>query len=144
MTTENLWGSTKGTVIEEPVEMNFKGETCEVGLYLAMARQAQNEGYPEVAATLKEIAGEEAVHAARFAEMNGKISANLKENLEQMLKGERGACTGKYEAARKAKEIGVDCAHDFLHESSRDEGRHAAMLQGLLQRYFASEAEAAR
>jgi len=139
MTTENVWGSTKGTVIEEPVEMNFKGETGEVGIYLAMARQAQQEGLPEVATTLKEIAWEEAVHASRFAELNGKISVHLQENLERMLKGEQGACAGKYEAAKKAKEIGVDCAHDFFHESSRDEGRHAAMLQGLLQRYFTAK-----
>jgi rubrerythrin len=136
MDAENLLGSTRGTEIEERVEMNFKGETNEVGLYLAMAKQAQNEGYPEIAAALKEIAWEEAVHAARFAEMNGKISSNLKENLELMLKGEQGACIGKYEASRTAKEIGIDCAHDFLHESSRDEGRHARTLQGLLKRYF--------
>ena len=139
MTTENVWGSTKGTVIEEAVEMNFKGETGEVGIYLAMARQAQQEGYPEMATTLKEIAWEEAAHASRFAELNGKISAHLQENLERMLQGEQGACAGKYESAKKAKEIGVDCAHDFFHESSRDEGRHAAMLQGLLQRYFTAK-----
>lgn len=136
MVSENLLGSTKNTGIQEQVEMNFKGETSEVGLYLAMARQAEGNGYPEVAAALTKIAWEEALHAARFAELNGKISSNIKENLERMLAGEQGACSGKYEAAKKSKEIGIDCAHDFFHESSRDENRHAEILQGLLQRYF--------
>jgi rubrerythrin len=136
MAEEIRLGSTKGSAVEEQVEMNFKGETCEVGLYLAMARQAQEGGYPEVAVALKEIAWEEAAHAARFAEMNGKISSDLKENLERMLRGEQKANAGKYEAAKKSREVGVDCAHDFFHESSRDEGRHARILQGLLRRYF--------
>ncbi|MEW6087046.1 MAG: ferritin family protein [bacterium] len=133
---ENLLGSTKDTVIQDQVEMNFKGETNETGLYLAMARQAEGYGYPEVAAALSKIAWEEALHAARFAELNGKISPSLKENLERMLSGEIGACSGKYDAAKKCKEIAIDCAHDFFHESSRDENRHAGILRGLLQRYF--------
>ncbi len=142
MSEEIRLGSTKGTDIEEQVEMNFKGETHEVGLYLAMARQAEEGGYPEVAATLKQIAWEEAGHAARFAEMNGKISPNLKENLERMLKGELGANKGKYESGQKAKDAGISCAHEFFSESSRDEGRHAKILQGLLQRYFSTTREA--
>lgn len=133
---EHKLGVTKGTELEEAVKMNFTGETSEVGLYLAMARQAQREGYPEVADTLKTIAWEEALHAAQFAEMNGMVSASTKENLEKMVKGEIGANNGKKSAARKAKEIDIDPAHDFFDESSRDEARHAQMLQGLLKRYF--------
>ncbi|MDN5326465.1 MAG: hypothetical protein PWP41_1161 [Moorella sp. (in: firmicutes)] len=129
-------GVTKGTVVEDAVEANFKGETMEVGLYLAMARQALREGYPEVALTLEKIAWEEAEHAAHFAELNGKISASTKENLEKMLAGELGANKGKREAAVKAKENNIDHAHDFFDESSRDEGRHARALEGLLNRYF--------
>ena len=133
---ENKLGTAKGTEVEEHVEKNFAGETAEVGLYLAMARQAEREGYPEVAVVLKSIAWDEAWHAARFAELNGKISANTKENLEKMLKGECGANKGKREAAVLAKEIGADPAHDAFDESSRDEGRHARALEGLLNRYF--------
>lgn len=129
-------GVAKGTVVEEAAEHNFRGETSEVGLYLAMARQAQREGYPEVAEALKTIAWEEAWHAAGYAELNGKVSASTKENLEKMLAGEQGANRGKREAAVKAKEAGVDPAHDFFDESSRDEGRHARSLEGLLRRYF--------
>ena len=132
----NRLGVTKGTAIEEAVMANFKGETEEVGLYLAMARQAQREGYPEIAEALKRIAWEEAEHAARYAELNGLISENTKENLEKMAHGEMGANNGKRQAAIKAKEANVDEAHDLLDESSRDEARHHLMLKGLLQRFF--------
>ncbi|MGE5587478.1 MAG: ferritin-like domain-containing protein [Clostridia bacterium] len=130
-------GVTKGTELEEAVSMNFRGETGEVGMYLAMARQAEREGYPEVAAALVRIATEEAWHAAHFAELNGMISPSTRENVERMLRGEQAANKGKREAAVKAKEAGVDPAHDYFDESSRDEARHAQMLEGLLRRYFA-------
>lgn len=133
---EHKIGISKGTAVENEVMANFKGECTEVGLYLAMARQAQRDGYPEIAETLKTIAWEEAVHAAQFAELNGFISVNTKENLEKMLAGEIGANNGKKSAATKAKENNIDPAHDFFDESSRDEARHANMLQGLLKRFF--------
>lgn len=129
-------GVAKGTEVEEAVEMNFSGETEEVGLYLAMARQAQREGYPEIAETLKRIAWEEAEHAALFAELNGKISNSTKENLEEMLKGEQGANRGKKGAADKSKELGLKETEAVFEISSRDEARHAQMLAGLLERYL--------
>jgi len=132
----NRLGICRGTAIEESVMANFKGETEEVGIYLAMARQAQREGYPEIAEVLKRIAWEEAEHAARYAELKGLISENTKENLEKMLNGEIGANKGKRESALKAKEVNVDEAHDLFDESSRDEARHATMLKGLLERFF--------
>lgn len=133
---ENRLGATKGTAVEEDVKQEFRGETMEVGLYLAMARQAQREGLPEVAEVLKAIAMEEAWHAARFAELNGMISESTKANIEKMLKGEIEANNGKKQAAQKAKDAGIDEAHDALDESSRDEARHARALEGLLKRYF--------
>jgi len=129
-------GVTRETELQEAVDKEFRGETMEVGLYLAMARQAQREGYPEIARILQDIAWEEAEHAARFAELNGRISASTKENLERMLQGEIMANRGKREAALKAKEINTDHGHDFFDESSRDEARHAQALEGLLKRYF--------
>lgn len=129
-------GVTKGTVVEDAVRMNFQGETSEVGIYLAMARQALREGYPEVAEALKTIAWEEAEHAAHFAELNGMISTSTKENIQKMLNGEISANKGKKEAATKAKENNIDHAHDYFDESSRDEARHARALEGLLKRYF--------
>ena len=132
---KNEIGAAKGTVVEEEINSNFRGETMEVGLYLAMARQAQREGYPEIAEVLKSIAFDEAWHAARFAELNGMIGTT-KENLEKMLSGEQMANKGKRAAAVKAKENGIDEANDVLDESARDEARHAAALAGILKRNF--------
>lgn len=129
-------GAAKGTVVEEAVQREFRGETSEVGLYLAMARQAYREGYPEVGETLTRIAFEEAAHAAGYAELSGFISASTAENVKKMLAGEQAANRGKKDAATKAKEAGVDPAHDYLDETSRDEARHARALKGLLDRYF--------
>jgi rubrerythrin len=133
---EHEIGVSKGTEVEKEVQANFEGECKEVGMYLAMARQAQREGLPEVAEVLKRIAFEEADHASVFAEMNGVISTSLKENLEMMLEGETMANNEKKAAAKKAKSADIDPAHDFFDESSRDEARHARMLQGILERYF--------
>ncbi len=130
-------GAAKGTPVEEAVGKEYRGESAEVGLYLAMARQAYREGYPEVGEVLTRIAYEEATHAANFAELAGFISGSTAENIKRMLGGEQAANRGKKEAATKAKEAGVDPAHDFLDESSRDEARHARALKGLLDRYFA-------
>ncbi len=133
---EHKIGITVGTDLEKEVAANFKGECAEVGMYLAMARQAQREGLPEVAEILKTLAWEEAEHASHFAELNGVIKPTLKENLEMMYEGECMANNEKKAAATKAKELDIDHAHDFFDESSRDEARHAKMLKGLLDRYF--------
>ena len=132
----NAIGVTKGTEIEEAVSNEFKGETMEVGLYLAMARQAEREGYPEIATVLRSIAMDEAYHASRFAELNGMIKDTLKESLEYMLEGEMKANVHKRKIAVKAKELGIDEAHDIWDEASRDEYRHAEALRGILNRYF--------
>ncbi|MHC1636520.1 MAG: ferritin-like domain-containing protein [Candidatus Methanospirareceae archaeon] len=136
LVNENKIGIARGSKLEGVVGANFKGEATEVGLYLAMARCAQREGYPEIAEVLKTIAFEEAMHAARFAELNGEISISTKENLERMLNGERMANKEKKGAAERAREAGLDEVADFFEESSRDEARHARALEGLLKRYF--------
>ncbi|MCD6493201.1 MAG: rubrerythrin family protein, partial [Archaeoglobaceae archaeon] len=102
----------------------------------AMARQAEREGYPEIAVVLRNIAMDEAYHASRFAELNGMIKDTLKESIEYMLEGERKANVHKRKIAVKAKEIGIDEAHDIWDEASRDEYRHAEALKGILERYF--------
>ncbi len=117
---------------------HFNGECKEVGMYLAMARQAFREGYPEVAVVLEQIAKEESEHAARFQEMLGDLVSNsTKENLEKMLAGENGACKGKLAIAKRAKELGYDAIHDSVHEMCKDEARHGKALVALLDRYFA-------
>lgn len=133
---EHKIGTTKGTDLETEVKNNFMGETQEVGMYLAMSRQASREGYGEIAEVLKRLAWEEAEHAARFAEMNEVIKPTLKESLEMMLDGEKMANKEKKEASEKAERESLEDAADFFNESSKDEGRHAKILEGILKRYF--------
>ena len=116
---------------------NFTGECTEVGMYLAMSRQADREGYPEVAEAYKRIAFEEAEHAAKFAELLGEVVAPCtKTNLKMRVEAEHGACAGKLDIAKRAKELGLDAIHDTVHEMSKDEARHGAAFAGLLKRYF--------
>ncbi|QUH19011.1 ferritin-like domain-containing protein [Alkaliphilus sp. B6464] len=133
--TENIIGETKGTALERIVKQNFNGETSEVGIYLAMARLAQRQGYPEIAEVLKTIAWEEAEHAAVFAEFNGMIQEDIFDNLKQMLEGETFANNGKKEAADKAEELGITSVRDYFNISAKDEARHARMLEGILKRF---------
>ena len=117
---------------------NFAGECAEVGMYLAMSRQADREGLPEVAEAYKRIAFEEADHAARFAEMLGEVvHADTKKNLTLRADAECGATEGKLKLAKRAKELGYDAIHDSVHEMCKDEARHGCAFQGLLNRYFA-------
>lgn len=116
---------------------NFTGECCEVGMYLAMSRQADREGYPEIAEAYKRYAFEEAEHAAKFAELLGEVvTADTKKNLEMRAEAETGACLGKKQLATKAKELGLDAIHDTVHEMAKDEARHGKAFEGLLNRYF--------
>lgn len=116
---------------------NFNGECSEVGMYLAMSRQAERDGYPEVAEAYKRYAFEEAEHAAKFAELLGEVlTKDTKKNLEMRADAEAGACEGKLALAKRAKELGYDAIHDTVHEMAKDEARHGAGFKGLLKRYF--------
>ena len=117
---------------------NFTGECTEVGMYLAMSRQADREGYPEIAEAFKRYAFEEAEHAAKFAELLGEVvHADTKRNVELRAMAEHGACEGKKELATRAKQLGYDAIHDTVHEMCKDEARHGKGFDGLLKRYFA-------
>ena len=134
---EHKIGSTVGTGVEKEVQNNFNGETQEVGMYLAMSRQADREGYPEVAEAYKRIAFEEAEHAAKFAELLGEVvTADTKENLRLRVDAEYGATDGKLKLAKRAKELGLDAIHDTVHETCKDEARHGKAFLGLLERHF--------
>lgn len=127
---------SEADVIEE-LRANFTGECTEVGMYLAMSRQADREGYPEVAEAFKRYALEEAEHAAKFAELLGEVVTNSTEkNLRMRAEAEAGACLGKKKLATRAKELNYDAIHDTVHEMAKDEARHGAGFTGLLKRYF--------
>ena len=119
---------------------NFEGECSEVGMYLAMARVAEREGYPEIAEAYKRYAYEEADHASRFAELLGEVvTDSTKKNLMMRAEAECGACSGKMDLAKKAKALNLDAIHDTVHEMAKDEARHGRGFEGLLKRYFNTE-----
>jgi rubrerythrin len=137
--TEHSIGITDGVdpEIVEGLKANFVGECTEVGMYLAMSRQADREGYPEVAEAYKRIAYEEADHASRFAEMLGEVVvADTKANLQARVDAEYGATAGKFELAKMAKAQNLDAIHDTVHEMAKDEARHGKAFKGLLERHF--------
>ena len=141
--TEHVIGIAKdipqneeGAFVLQGLKDHFNGECCEVGMYLAMSRQADREGYPEIAEAFKRYAYEEADHASRFAEMLGEVVWDTKTNVEKRMMAEQGACKGKMDIAKTAKALGLDAIHDSVHEMAKDEARHGAGFQGLFKRYF--------
>ena len=138
---EHILGVGKEANVPEEIVMglrdNFNGECSEVGMYLAMARVAHREGYPEIGLYWEKAAYEEAEHAAKFAELLGEVvTASTKKNLEMRVAAENGATQGKFDLAKMAKELGLDAIHDTVHEMARDEARHGKAFEGLLNRYF--------
>ena len=136
---EHVVGITEGVSedIIKDLRANFEGECSEVGMYLAMARVAHREGYPEIGMYWEKAAFEEAEHAAKFAEILGEVvTSSTKKNLEMRVDAENGATAGKYDLARRAKLANLDAIHDTVHEMAKDEARHGKAFEGLLKRYF--------
>ncbi len=137
--TEHVLGIAKDAPAEivEGLRANFNGECTEVGMYLAMARVAFREGYPEIGMYWEKAAYEEAEHASKFAELLGEcVSSSTKANLEARVAAENGATSGKFDLARLAKKLDLDAIHDTVHEMAKDEARHGRAFQGFLDRYF--------
>ena len=136
---EHVVGVAQGVPqdIIDDLRANFNGECSEVGMYLAMARVAHREGYPEIGLYWEKAAYEEAEHAAEFAELLGEVvTDSTKKDLEMRVEAENGATAGKTDLAKRAKALNLDAIHDTVHEMARDEARHGKAFKGLLERYF--------
>ena len=135
---EHVIGVAKGCDEEMIKDLNahFSGECGEVGMYLAMSRQADREGYPEIAEAFKRYAWEEAEHAAKFAELLGDVVWDTKTNVYKRMLAEQGACEDKKRIAVRAKQLNLDAIHDTVHEMAKDEARHGKGFEGLYNRYF--------
>ena len=129
-------GVVEDAEVMQGLKAHFMGECTEVGMYLAMSRQADREGYPEIAEAFKRYAWEEAEHASKFAELLGEVVWDTKKNLEARKDAECGACADKMRIAKRAKELGYDAIHDTVHEMAKDEARHGKGFEGLYNRYF--------
>ncbi|MBQ0159936.1 MAG: NADH peroxidase [Bacteroidales bacterium] len=136
---EHVVGVAQGAPedIINDLRANFNGECCEVGMYLAMARVAHREGYPEIGLYWEKAAYEEAEHAAKFAELLGEVvTDSTAKNLKMRIEAENGATMGKTDLAKRAKALNLDAIHDTVHEMARDEARHGRAFEGLYKRYF--------
>ncbi len=139
---EHIIGVAKGARedIIADLRANFEGECTEVGMYLAMSRVAHREGYPEIGLYWEKAALEEAEHAAKFAELLGEVvTDSTKKNLELRIEAEHGATEGKFDLAKRAKELNLDAIHDTVHEMAKDEARHGKAFEGLLERFFTNK-----
>mgnify|MGYP001554285911 CR=1 FL=1 len=139
--TEHVVGIGKAEGVPQEIvaglRANFEGECSEVGMYLAMARVAHRQGYPEIGMYWEKAGLEEAEHAAKFAELLGEVvTDSTKKNLQMRVDAENGATAGKFELAKLAKKYNLDAIHDTVHEMAKDEARHGRGMQGLLDRYF--------
>ena len=140
--SEHVVGVAQGAPqdIIDDLRANFTGECTDVGMYLAMARVAHREGYPEIGLYWEKAAYEEAEHAAKFAELLGEVvTDSTKKNLEMRVEAENGATAGKTDLAKRAKALNLDAIHDTVHEMARDEARHGRAFAGLLERYFGNK-----
>lgn len=145
--TENSWadchrvGAAAGAdeALKTGLAEHYQGECNEAGMYLAMARQADREGFPEIAEAFTRIAWEEAGHAALFGEMLGDVlEADTRANVKKRAAAEHGACAGKADLADMAEKQGLAAVRDAVREMARDEARHGSVFAGLLRRYFKS------
>ena len=138
---EHKIGVAKGCDSEvwDGLQAHFIGECTEVGMYFAMSRQADREGYPEIGEAFKRIAIEEAEHASKFAELIGEMVWDTKTNLKKRMEAEAGACADKKRIATKAKQLNYDAIHDTVHEMCKDEARHGQVFEGLYKRFFAEK-----
>lgn len=115
------------------MEETLESESREVALYLAMSHKAEEEGLPDVASYLRQIAMDEAWHAAEFAYLLGKIK-DTRSNLEIMLEDEAKTEKEKEEAAKVALSEGDETAFRIFTWSMHGERSHKEGIKRALSK----------
>jgi rubrerythrin len=131
----------KGTKTHDNLLHAFAGESQANRRYLYFARQADVEGYPDVAAVFRSTGEGETGHA--FGHMDyiaevgdpatGKPVGNTKDNLGAAVAGETYEYTEMYPGfARTAREEGFDEVADWFETLAKAERAHAGRFQKAL------------
>jgi rubrerythrin len=125
----------KGTKTLENLKLSFANEAQANRRYLYFARQADLEGYPEIAGLFRDTAEGETGHAQGDLEFlkqlgdpaTGMPMGDTAHNLEAAVAGETHEFTNLYpEMARVAHEEGLPELADWFERLTRAEKNHAA------------------
>jgi len=133
--------SLEGTKTLENLKEGFAGESQANRRYLYFARQADIEGYPDVAGVFRDTAEGETGHAFGHMEfmeevgdpVTGKPVGDTEANLGSAIAGETYEFTEMYPGfAKTAREEGFDEIAEWFETLARAERSHAMRFQKAL------------
>ncbi len=111
----------------------FAGESQANRKYLAFAKKAEEEGFPQVAKLFRAAAEAETIHAHNHLREMGGIKST-KENLEAAISGESYEFQNMYpQMIADAKEEGNDSAIRTFHMANEVEKIHAELYRKALE-----------
>lgn len=131
----------KGTKTHENLKEAFAGESQANRRYLYFAKQADVEGYPEVAGNFRDTAEGETGHAHGHLDFlksvgdpaTGEAIGNTQSNLKSSVVGETYEYTTMYPGMSKtAREEGFGEVADWFDVLARAEKSHAGKFQKML------------
>lgn len=119
---------------DENLKSAFAGESQANRRYLAYARKADEEGYPEVAELFRSTAEGETAHALRHLDFLKGVGTT-KENLKAAIEGELYENTKMYpKFAEEAKREGREDVAKTFEAYARAEKAHAEKFKGALEK----------
>jgi len=135
-------GMLKGSKTLENLKTAFAGESQANRRYLYFARQADVEGYPDVAGLFRDTAEGEAGHANGHLDYLKEVGdpatglpiGETARNLESAIAGETGEYSEMYPGmARTAREEGLCEIADWFETLAKAEKNHAARFRQKLK-----------
>ncbi len=133
--------SLKGTRTHQNLKDAFAGESQANRRYLYFAKQADVEGYPDVAGNFRETAEGETGHAHGHLDYLRKVGdpatdlpiGDTAQNLAAAVAGETYEYTDMYPGmAKTAREEGFDEIADWFETLAKAEKSHAGRFQNFL------------